>query len=111
MGEERLFYSIVINRKFMVNDRRHFIKTTALAGLGLTLAGGVSARTLKPTAKDGGRIGIIGLDTSHVVAFTKTINEHSSDPAYEGFKVVAAYPTKGSADMSSSIDRLAGFTE
>lgn len=95
----------------MTNDRRHFMKTTALAGLGLTLAGSVSAMDVKTSAKKGGRIGIIGLDTSHVVAFTKTINENSSDPAYEGFKVVAAYPTKGSADMPSSIDRLAGFTE
>ena len=60
----------------MINDRRHFIKTTALAGLGLTLARNVSASAVKPNAKDGGRIGIIGLDTSHVVAFTQTINEN-----------------------------------
>jgi hypothetical protein len=98
----------------MANDRRNFIKTTALAGIGLGITGTVSSMDLRMNLNnnimDGGRIGMIGLDTSHVVAFTKAINE-GGKPEFKGFKVVAAYPTKGSADMSSSIDRLAGFTE
>ena len=53
------------------------------------------------------RLGIIGLDTSHVTHFTKYLN----DPANKtGCKVVAAYPG-GSADIPASADRLEGFTK
>jgi predicted dehydrogenase len=52
------------------------------------------------------RIGMIGLDTSHVIAFTKLIN----DPARNyGCKVVAGFPG-GSPDIPSSANRLEGFT-
>ena len=57
------------------------------------------------------RVGMIGLDTSHCTAFTKTFNDSNAGPEYGGFKVVAAYPTSGSSDIPASIDRLAGFTE
>ncbi len=60
---------------------------------------------------DGLRIGMIGLDTSHCIAFTKTFNDVNAGPEYGGFKVVAACPTSGSSDIPASIDRLAGFTE
>ena len=53
------------------------------------------------------RIGIIGLDTSHVTAFTRFIN----DPAKNyGCKVVAGYPG-GSPDIPSSANRVDKFTE
>lgn len=52
------------------------------------------------------RIGIIGLDTSHVPAFTKAFHRQPSiDPALAGFQVVAAYPY-GSADIESSASRI-----
>ena len=52
------------------------------------------------------RIGIIGLDTSHVTAFTRVIN----DPAKNyGCKVVVGYPG-GSPDISASADRVETFT-
>ncbi len=51
------------------------------------------------------KIGIIGLDTSHVSAFSKLLN----DPKREGMKVVAAFPG-GSPDIESSHSRVAGFT-
>jgi len=56
------------------------------------------------------RIGLIGLDSSHAVAFSKTIN--AADPAAElkGAKVVAAYPG-GSPDLPTSADRIEGFTK
>ncbi|SHJ96397.1 Gfo/Idh/MocA family protein [Pseudozobellia thermophila] len=92
----------------MGENRRNFIKSTALAGLGVGLTGAVPLN-LNGKDKREGRIGIIGLDTSHVTAFTKAIN-NGNRPDLEGFKVVAAYPTKGSADMSASIDRLEKFT-
>ncbi len=53
------------------------------------------------------RLGIIGLDTSHVPAFTGYLN----DPANKtGCKVVAAY-RGGSADIPSSANRLDKFTK
>lgn len=56
------------------------------------------------------RIGIIGLDTSHVPAFTKEFHrEPVSDPALENFRVVAAYP-HGSADIESSVSRIPTYT-
>lgn len=56
------------------------------------------------------RIGIIGLDTSHVPAFTKEFHSQPPhDPALEHFRVVAAYP-HGSADIESSASRIPRFT-
>jgi predicted dehydrogenase len=53
------------------------------------------------------RVGIIGLDTSHVVAFTQLMN----DPAKNyGCKVVAGYPG-GSPDIESSAGRVKGYTD
>lgn len=92
----------------MKNNRRNFIRSTTLAGIGIGLAGNISMYA-NSKGRPKGRIGIIGLDTSHVTAFTKTIND-AQRAEFEGFAVVAAYPTKGSADMPASIDRLDRFT-
>ena len=56
------------------------------------------------------RAGIIGLDTSHVVAFTQLLNAATPKPEVAGVRVVAAYPG-GSPDIPSSRDRVAGFTQ
>ncbi len=56
------------------------------------------------------RIGIIGLDTSHVPAFTKIFNNPNATGDLEGFKVVAGFPG-GSPDIASSRDRVEGFTK
>ncbi len=56
------------------------------------------------------RAGIIGLDTSHVVAFTKVLNDPKSNGDLAGIRVVAAFPG-GSPDVASSRDRVAGFTK
>jgi predicted dehydrogenase len=55
------------------------------------------------------KAGIIGLDTSHVVAFTKTLNDPKAEGALARVRVVAAYPG-GSPDIPASKDRLQGFT-
>lgn len=52
------------------------------------------------------RIGMIGLDTSHVTAFTKQINDSSNR---YGCRVVAAYQG-GSPDIISSANRLEEYT-
>ena len=49
------------------------------------------------------RVGIIGLDTSHSIAFTKIMNV-DKDPGVEGFRMVAAYQW-GSKDIVSSTNR------
>ena len=55
------------------------------------------------------RAGIIGLDTSHVVAFTKVLNDPDAKGDLAGVRVVAAYPG-GSPDIPASRDRVEGFT-
>ena len=75
------------------------------AALFFSLAGSaLSQDTLKPL-----RAGIIGLDTSHVPAFTKLFNNPKADGDLAGIKVVAGYP--GGTDMPASKDRVAKFTE
>lgn len=58
------------------------------------------------------KIGIIGLDTSHSVAFTKEINGENGKGTeqYKGFKIVAAYPY-GSKVIESSYTRIPGYIE
>jgi len=55
------------------------------------------------------RAGIIGLDTSHVAAFSKLLNDPKSEGVLADVTVVAAYPG-GSPDIPSSADRVEGFT-
>lgn len=56
------------------------------------------------------RVGIIGLDTSHVVAFTGELNKPNNTGDLAGVRIVAAYPG-GSPDIPASWDRVKGFTE
>ncbi len=56
------------------------------------------------------RIGLIGLDTSHAVAFTKSLNAEPPAAEFAGVRVVAAYPG-GSPDIPASADRVEGFTK
>ncbi len=58
------------------------------------------------------RAGIIGLDTSHVVAFTSILNgPKTKSPELAGIRVVAAFPG-GSTDLPKlSTGRIPGFTQ
>lgn len=56
------------------------------------------------------RVGLIGLDTSHVTAFTSRFNDSKSKNHVPGAKVVAAFKG-GSPDIPSSADRIDKFTE
>ena len=70
-----------------------------------------SLLTLSPlAAKDPIRIGMIGLDTSHVTAFTRIINDPTTKDHVKGAKVVAAFKG-GSPDIESSISRVEGYTK
>jgi hypothetical protein len=56
------------------------------------------------------RIGLIGLDTSHVVAFTSRLNNPEDKNHVPGARVVAAFKG-GSPDIESSASRIEGFTK
>lgn len=56
------------------------------------------------------RIGMIGLDTSHVPAFTEILNNPQNKKHVPGAKVVAAFKG-GSPDIESSASRVDGFTK
>jgi hypothetical protein len=74
----------------------------------LALALNLRAEVPKPL-----RAGIIGLDTSHVMAFAQTLNKGPKKPEdaekVAGVKVVAAYP-QGSKDIESSTKRVPEYT-
>ncbi|MBI1318707.1 MAG: gfo/Idh/MocA family oxidoreductase [Candidatus Hydrogenedens sp.] len=55
------------------------------------------------------KVGIIGLDTSHVTAFTELLNNPDNAKHVPGAKVVAAYQG-GSDDIESSYSRVEGYT-
>jgi predicted dehydrogenase len=80
-------------------DRRQFVQ--AILPLGATL---MSWKHLK--GENGRkRIGIIGLDTSHAVAFTKALFEAQPSSEYLGYQVVAAYPY-GNTTIALNRDRI-----
>jgi Oxidoreductase family, NAD-binding Rossmann fold len=56
------------------------------------------------------RLGMIGLDTSHVPAFAKLINDPEGKGKLAEMQVVAAFPG-GSDDLPTSRDRVAGYTK
>lgn len=56
------------------------------------------------------KIGIIGLDTSHAIAFTKFLNGADKKEEFKDFKIVAAYPY-GSRTIESSYKRIPGYID
>ena len=91
-----------------MTDRRNFIKKTAITGFGLGIAGS-AAGFYKRTDK-GKRIGMIGLDTGHSEAFTKSLNNPQAGDKFLGYKVVAAYP-KGTEDILEWKNRIPEITK
>lgn len=79
------------------------MKTLALSLVCLAVAAGIRV----PAADL--RIGLIGLDTSHVTAFTKLLNDGADPQHVPGGRVVAGFPG-GSPDIESSHTRVAGYT-
>jgi predicted dehydrogenase len=90
-------------------DRRDFIKTAVAGSVSIGLVGRSFPQDYNPDTQNK-RIGIIGLDTSHSVAFAKALNGPSPDPVFKGYRITAAYP-KGSSDIQSSVERIPGYTE
>src|SRR5690606_11220249 len=86
-------------------SRRHFIGVSTLA-LGTLMTTDVKGRAV--LTKSIKRVGIIGLDTSHSVAFTKTLAENPE--RFRNYKVVAAYPY-GTKTIPSATDRIPKYIE
>ncbi|MDQ7948960.1 MAG: Gfo/Idh/MocA family oxidoreductase [Pedobacter sp.] len=94
----------------MEYNRRLFIRQATLASIGATLASNLPFGSFaNEPLQEQIRVGIIGLDTSHSVAFVKSLNAPVVQPQFAGFKVTAAYPY-GSADIKSSVERIPGYT-
>src|SRR5437867_5461357 len=55
------------------------------------------------------RAGMIGLDTSHVPAFTKLFNDPKATGELANIRIVAGYP--GGTELPASRDRVGKFTE
>jgi hypothetical protein len=55
------------------------------------------------------RLGLVGTDTSHVIAFAAAFNDPASPDHVPGARIVAAF-RGGSPDLPSSRDRIEGFT-
>ena len=93
-----------------VFNRRRFIRDTSLTVGAIAFSNTVLAASDKTISTLSGRIVIIGLDNSHSVAFTKSLNGINPSEKYNGFRIVAAYP-QGSADIESSVKRIPGYIE
>jgi predicted dehydrogenase len=91
-------------------NRRRFIHTASFATVALGFFKNFPKANASHIAATQGRIGIIGLDTSHSVAFTKALNAPEPATGFKGFKIVAAYP-QGSNDIESSTKRIPGYIE
>lgn len=73
----------------------------------MTLALSAAAQAADPPEL---KVGIIGLDTSHCIAFTKELNNPNAAEDVARCRVVACYP-KGSPDIESSTSRVPKYTE
>lgn len=56
------------------------------------------------------KVGLVGLDTSHAVAFTRLLNDPTNEHHIPGAAVTTAWPG-GTPDWPISIDRVPGFRE
>src|SRR5262245_3861649 len=82
---------------------------TSLPAVGLGMAPMGSHATADEPGKPL-RAGIIGCDTSHVIAFTDVINDPKAEGDLAGVRVVAAFPG-GSKDVKDSSSRVDGYVK
>jgi len=83
----------------------------SLAALGTEAKAAVAAAVPAADAeKKVIRVGVIGLDTSHAIAFAGEMNKADAADDVAGCKIVACYP-KGSPDIESSVSRVPEYTE
>ncbi|WP_188508296.1 Gfo/Idh/MocA family protein [Parapedobacter pyrenivorans] len=88
-------------------DRRKFIRNASLAAAGIGIGVNAAKAVNRQSTAPGKRVGIIGLDTSHSMAFTKGLNDPSSALSNSGYRVTAAYPYGSTIEISTS--RIPGY--
>ena len=81
------------------------IRVLLLAALTVAVSGAGSFAEEAPL-----KLGLIGLDTSHVIAFTQVLNNTEHPEHVPGGRVVAAYKG-GSDDLEASYSRVDGYTK
>ncbi|HRP54436.1 Gfo/Idh/MocA family oxidoreductase [Agriterribacter sp.] len=91
-----------------MTDRRKFIRNMVLTGVGMGIADKISAHAVWHGMAKGKRIGLIGLDTGHCAAFTRSINGSPGD--FNGYTITAAYP-KGTEHIIEWKERIPQITE
>lgn len=87
----------------------HCLPCVLLWALSLAVVVGLAGQS----ASDAGeplRAGIIGCDTSHVIAFAKVLNNPKAEGPLAQVKITAAFPG-GSPDLAPSRDRVDKFTQ
>lgn len=89
------------------NHRRKFLKQSLTAGLGLGIVTAANAFH-EPTTEPAKKVGMIGLDTGHSIAFVKALNT-AKNHEFDDYKVVAAYP-KGTDDILEWKNKIPEFT-
>src|SRR5690625_6242255 len=97
-------------------NRKHFLKSVAGAGAGMTLASGYAYAGVSEAGQSARvspigepeRVGIIGLDTSKSPAFTRLINRDDNGASTD-FWATAAYPY-GSRTIQSDLNNISLFT-
>jgi predicted dehydrogenase len=92
--------------------RRVILSFIASSACVTFLSGALGLTDLTVKADESGslRVGLIGLDTSHSIAFTKALNADDAAADIANCRVVIAYP-QGSADIESSASRIPGYTK
>lgn len=90
--------------------KRNFIVPCLAVAIGLLCGVTVTRAAEDPGAAKPIRAGIIGLDTSHVVAFTKIFNQPGATGDVADVRIVAGFPG-GSPDIPESKDRIENFTK
>lgn len=69
----------------------------------------IESPSQQPGAQRSLRVGLIGLDTSHVIQFTQLLNDPSRPDHVPGVRIVAGFKG-GSPDMEASATRIEKFT-
>lgn len=91
-------------------DRRRFLQTLTTAGVGVGISSMLPLGAGAFSRADVIKVGIVGADSSHAIAFTKSFHNPTPAPGLEGFKVVAVFP-QTSPDIENNVKRLPGFVE
>ena len=95
--------------KKQLSSRRDFIRLISIPGLTLAIAPAAFSFREKSFVPIGKRVGIIGLDTSHVIEFTKILNNKDATE-FHGYKVTCAFPL-GSPGVMRNTANIARYTE